>query len=290
MKNIIITVAIVGTGPTREQNPNLPITPEEIADSAVASYHAGASIAHIHVRDPKTGMPSNELDLFVEVVERIRDRCDMILNLSTGNGGSLYISPEGEIVDDFCDVQTPHQRVAHVLKLKPEICSLDIGTMNFGPGIFVNAEGVVDKMAALIKESGTKPEIELFDAGHIEIANRLIKMGLIDGTPHFQLCMGTPGGMAASPKNAVHFSESLPAGSTWSAFGVGRNQFDMVAMAVLLNGHTRVGFEDNLYLDKGIKAESNAQLVERAGAIIRDLNKQVASVEETREMLGLRKP
>jgi uncharacterized protein (DUF849 family) len=288
MKKVIITVAIVGTGPTREQNPNLPITPEEIADSAVASYHAGASIAHIHVRDPKTGLPSNKLDLFAEVVERIRDRCDMILNLSTGNGGGLFISSEGEIIDEYSDIQSPQQRVAHVLKLKPEICSLDIGSMNFGPGLFVNPEGVVDSMAAMIKESGTKPELELFDIGHIQIAERLIKMGLVEGIPHFQLCMGTSGGMAASPRNTVYFSESLPDGCTWSAFGVGRNQFDMVAMAVLLNGHTRVGFEDNLYLEKGIKAESNAELVERAVVIIETLNREVASAVEAREILGLR--
>ncbi|MCP4755941.1 MAG: 3-keto-5-aminohexanoate cleavage protein, partial [Proteobacteria bacterium] len=269
------------------QNPHIPITPEEIADSAVESYRAGASIAHIHVRDPETGAPSNEVSLFVEVVERVRSQCDMILNLSTGAGGGLYISPEGEVTSDL---QSAERRVEHILKLKPEICSLDIGTMNFGLGIFANAEGVVDKMAAMIKECGSKPEIELFDIGHIEIAKRLIKLGLIDGIPHYQLCMGTAGGLAATPKNAVHFSECLPSDSTWSIFGVARTQFPMAAMGVLLGGHVRVGFEDNLYLGKGVKAESNAQLVERAVAIIRDLNKDVASVEETREILGLRTP
>ncbi len=287
MGNVIVTVAIIGAAPTREQNKHIPITPEEIADSAVASYKAGASIAHIHVRDPETGAPSNEVSLFEEVFERVRSRCDMILNLSTGGGGGLYISPEAEIMSGL---QSAERRVEHVLKLKPEICSLDIGTMNFGAGIFANAEGVVDHMAARIKECGSKPEIELFDIGHIEIAKRLIKLGLIEGTPHYQLCMGTSGGLAATPKNAVHFSECLPPDSTWSIFGVGRTQFPMVAMGVLLGGHVRIGFEDNLYMDKGVKAESNAQLVERAVTIVKDLNKQVASVEETREILGLHKP
>ncbi len=287
MEKIIITVAIIGAGPTRKQNPNIPITPQEIADSAIESFNAGASIAHIHVRDPETGTPSNDISLFTEVVERIRSKCNMILNLSTGSGGSLYISPEGEVVSDFCNIESPEARVAHVLKLKPELCSFDIGTMNFGPGIFANAQGIVDKMAELMKESSTKPEVELFDIGHIEIANRLIKMGLIDGTPHFQLCMGTPGSLAATPKNAIHFSENLPSDCTWSIFGVGKTQFPMVAMGALLGGHVRVGFEDNLYIQKGELAKSNAQLVDRTVAIIRDLNKNVASVDETREILGL---
>jgi uncharacterized protein (DUF849 family) len=287
VNNVILTVAIIGGSPTRAQSEYIPITPEEIANSAIESYKAGASIAHIHVRNPETGETSNEVALFAEVVERIRAECDMILNLSTGGGGGLYISPEGQVMSGLLSAE---QRVAHILELKPEICSLDIGTMNFGPGIFANAEGVVDKMAAMIKEVGSKPEIELFDIGHIEIAKRLIKLGLIEGTPHYQLCMGTAGSLAATPKNAVHFAECLPSDSTWSIFGVGATQFPMATMGVLLGGHVRVGFEDNLYMDKGVKAERNAQLVERAVKIIGDLNKKVASVEETREILGLKKP
>lgn len=287
MNNVIISAAIIGAGPTRAQSQYIPITPEEIANSAVEAYKAGAAIVHIHVRNPETGDVSNEVSLFAEVVKRIRSECDAIINLSTGGGGGLYISPEGQIISSLLSAE---QRVAHILELKPEICSLDIGTMNFGPGIFANAEGVVDKMAAIIKDIGSKPEIELFDIGHIEIAKRLIKMGLIEGTPHFQLCMGTTGSLAATPKNAVHFAESLPSDSTWSIFGVSRTQFPMVAMGALLGGHVRVGFEDNLYMDKGVKAESNAQIVERAVKIVGDLNKKVASVEETKEILGLRKP
>ncbi|MBT3225212.1 MAG: 3-keto-5-aminohexanoate cleavage protein [Deltaproteobacteria bacterium] len=287
MNNVIVSAAIIGASPTRAQSQYIPITPAEIADSALGAHKAGAAIVHIHVRNPETGEVSNELSLFAEVVERIRAKADVVLNLSTGGGGGMYISADGEVTSGLLSAE---ERVAHILELKPEICSLDIGTMNFGPGLFVNAESVVDKMAAMIKEIGSKPEIELFDLGHIEIAKRLIKLGLIEGTPHYQLCMGTAGSMAATPTNAVHFAECLPADSTWSIFGVGRTQFPMAAMGVLLGGHVRVGFEDNLYLDKGVKAESNAQLVERAVAIIGDLNKKVASVEETREILGLKKP
>ena len=211
MDNVILTVAIIGGGPTREQNPHIPITPEEIADSAIESFKAGASIAHIHVRDPKTETPSNDVALFSEVVERVRSKCDMILNLSAGYGGGMIISEEGEIMHAL---QSADKRVEHVTTLKPEICSLDIGTVNFGPAIFANAQGVVDKMAAIIKDCGVKPEIELFDIGHIEIAKRLIKLGLVEGTPHFQLCMGTAAGLAATPK-----LQSITDSSPESLFG-----------------------------------------------------------------------
>ena len=289
MDKVIITCAIIGAGPRREQNPHIPITPEEIADSAIEAHRAGASIVHIHVRDPETQDGSNDPVLFARVFERIRSKCDVIINLSTGHGGSLYIPPDGQLLDEFIGIQGAEQRVEHVLQLKPEICSLDIGSMNFGPGLFLNAQGVVDRMAELIKESGTKPEIELFDVGHIEIAKRLIQMGLIEGAPYYQLCLGTTGGMAATPKNAVHFSECLPAGSVWSVFGVAHTQFPMAAMGVLLGGHVRIGFEDNLYLAKGVQAKSNAELVDRAATIIRDLNREVAVPDEAREILGLKK-
>jgi len=289
VSGVIVTAAIIGSGPNRSQSEHIPITPQEIAESAIDSYHAGASIAHIHVRDPETAVNTNRFELFREVVERIRDKCPMILNLTTGTGGGLYIDPDGRIVESASDIQGPESRVAHVLRLEPEMCSLDIGSMNFGLGIFVNPQEIVERMAALIRESGTKPELELFDVGHIEIAKRLMRKNLIEGVPHFQICLGTEGGMAASPKNALHFSECLPQNSTWSVFGVARDQFPMVAMGVLLGGHVRVGFEDNLYLKKGVKAKSNAELVAHAVQIIRDLHRAPASVAETRELLGLRK-
>jgi len=287
MSKVIITAAIIGAGPTRDQNPHIPITPAEIADSAVEAFNEGASIVHIHVRDPETGEASNEAHLFEEVVDRVRSKCDVILNLSTGGGGGLYIGPGGETVSDF--IQSAERRVEHVLKLKPEMCSLDIGSMNFGEGLFVNAPAVVYKMAEYIKEAGVKPEVELFDIGHIEIAKRLLSLNLLETPPHYQLCMGTQGSLAATPKNAVHFIESLPPGGTWSIFGVARTQFPMVAIGVLMGGHVRIGFEDNLYMKKGVKAKSNAELVKRTVDIIENLNQDVASVDEAREILGLKK-
>lgn len=286
MDKVIITVAVTGSRPTREMNPNLPITPEEIADSAIESYNEGASIVHVHVRHPETGLPSMEEALYEQVVERVRSKCDMIINLSTGAGGRLYVGPDGQPDMKISMLASPEKRVEHVLKLRPELCSLDIGTMNFGDGLFVNAQHVVDKMAEMIREVGVKPEVEVFEVGHIQIANRLLSLGLVEKPAHFQLCMGTMAGIAATPKNAVHFSECLPTGHTWSIFGVGRTQFPMVAMGVLLDGHVRVGFEDNLFLKKGVLAKSNAELVKRTVNIIKDLNKDVASVEEARKMLG----
>jgi len=283
---VIITVAVTGSRPTREMNPNLPITPEEIADSAIESFNEGASIVHVHVRHPKTGLPSMEVALYEEVVERIRAKCDMIINLSTGAGGRLYMGPDGQPDMKTSALASPEKRVEHVLKLRPELCSLDIGTMNFGDGVFVNAQHVVDKMAEMIREVRVKPEVEVFEVGHIQTANRLLSLGLVETPAHFQLCMGTMAGIAATPKNAVHFSECLPPGHTWSIFGVGRTQFPMVGMGVLLDGHVRVGFEDNLFIKKGVLADSNAELVKRTVDIIKDLNKDVASVEEARKILG----
>ncbi len=287
MEKVIITAAIIGAAPTREQNPHIPITPAEIADSAVEAFNEGAAIVHIHVRNPETGESSNEVHLFEEVFERIRSRCNVIINLSTGGGGGLYIGANGIAITEF--LQSAERRVEHVLKLRPELCSLDIGSMNFGEGLFVNATPVVDKMAEYIKEAGVKPEVELFDIGHIDIAKRLLSLGLLETPPHYQLCMGTQGGLAATPKNAVHFVESLPPGGTWSIFGVGRTQFPMVAMGALMGGHIRVGFEDNLYMKKGVLARSNAELVKRAVDIIQNLNQEVASVDEARKILGLGK-
>jgi len=182
---------------------------------------------------------------------------------------------------------TPEKRVEHILKLKPELCSLDIGSSNAGFGVFVNAQVVIDKMAEMIKKAGVKPEIEIFDLGHIQIANRLIKLGLVEKNAHFQLCMGTKMGVPATPRDAVFLSESLPRGTTWSIFGVGAAHFPMVAMGILLGGHARVGLEDNVYLKKGQLAKNNAELVQHTAKITRDLHKEPASVEEARKILGL---
>lgn len=288
MDKVIITVAVTGSMPTREQHPLLPITPAEIADAAYECFNEGAAIVHVHVRDPKTGKRSMALELYAEVVERLRAKCPMIINLSTGPGGQLTIGPDNQPIMEKSYMASPEKRVEHVIKLKPEMCSLDVGSANAPFGIFVNAEPVIDKMAELIKQAGVKPEIEIFDVGHIQIANRLIKMGLVEKNAHFQLCMGTRMGVPATPKQAIHLAESLPLGVTWSIFGVGASQIPMVGMGVLLGGHVRVGFEDNLYIKKGVLAKSNAELVKRAAKIIKALNKEVASVEEAREILSLK--
>jgi uncharacterized protein (DUF849 family) len=289
MDNVIITVAVTGGQTTREQHPGLPVTPEEIARAALESYNEGAAVVHIHVRDPKTGGRSMELAHYREAFERVRAKCDMILNLSTGSGGQLDIGPDNMPRMENSVMASPEKRVEHILALKPELCSLDVGSSNAGFGVFVNAQGVVDKMAGLIKSVGVKPEVEIFDTGHIQIARRLIQLGLLEKNAHYQLCMGTRMGAPGTPKDAVHLAESLPPGSTWSIFGVGATQFPMVAQGVLLGGHVRVGFEDNVYMKKGVPAKNNAELVRHAARMIRDLNREVASVEEARKILNLKK-
>lgn len=287
MDKVIITVAVTGSQPTREMNPGLPVTPKEIADSALECLNEGATIVHVHVRDPKTGVRSMAPELYEEVVERVRAKSRMIINLTTGPGGQLVVGPDNKPQPEASIIEPPETRVAHVLRLKPEMCSLDVGSSNFGTMVFMNAQPVIDKMAQLIKSSGVKPEIEIFEVGQVQIVERLMKLGLVDRSAHFQLCMGTSGGIPATPKNATLMAESLPKGVTWSIFGVGRTQFPMVAMGVMLGGHVRVGMEDNLYMSKGVLAKSNAELVQRTVQIIRSLGKEVASLEEARQALSL---
>jgi len=287
MDKVIVTVAVTGGQTTREQHPGLPVTPEEIAQAAYECYDEGAAIVHIHVRDPKTGKRSMELEHYVETVQRLKAKCNMIINLSTGPGGQLTVGPDNQPQMDRSFMATPEKRVEHVVKLKPELCSLDIGSSNAGFGVFVNAQAVIDKMAEMIKQAGVKPEIEIFDVGHIQIANRLIKLGLVEKNAHFQLCMGTRMGVPATVRDAVYLAESLPPATTWSIFGIGASHFPMVAMGVLMGGHVRVGFEDNVYFKKGQLAKSNAELVRHTATIIRDLHKEPASVEQARKILGL---
>lgn len=287
MEKVIITVAPTGSMPTKEQHPNLPTTPGEIADAAYECYNEGATIVHIHTRDPKTGGRTMAIELYAEAMEKIRAKCNMLINLTTSTGGQLVVGPDNQIQTDRTLLASPEKRVEHVLKLKPEMCSLDVGSANAKWGVFLNTEAVIDKMAELIQKAGVKPEVEVFDVGHIQIAERLLKLGLLEKNAHFQLCMGTRMGVPGTPKNALHMAECLPPGVTWSIFGVAATQIPMVAMGVLMGGHVRVGFEDNLYIAKGKLAKSNAELVQRAAQIIRALNKEVATVEDTRKILGL---
>ncbi len=275
MNKTIITVAVCGSVPTKEMNPAVPYTPKEIADSAIDSYKAGATIAHIHVRDPETGVPTSDISLFSEVVDRIRNSCDMIINLTTSG-----INLKGENVIE--------QRLEPV-KLLPEICSFDIGSMNFQHRPFINSPEWGRLAAKRMREYGIKPEIEVFDMGHIRQAKHWLKEGLIDDPPYFQLCMGAGWGIEATPDNLLVMKNALPPGVIWSVLGVGRMQLPMITMAMLSGGHVRVGFEDNIYLRRGELLKSNAQIVEVAANIIQQLQGEVANTNEAREILGLLK-
>ncbi|MBT3256797.1 MAG: 3-keto-5-aminohexanoate cleavage protein [Deltaproteobacteria bacterium] len=285
----IITLAVTGSFGDRSKHPALPVTPGEIAESALDACSAGASVVHIHVRNPETSEPSMSFELYEEVVRRIRESSDMLINLTTGAGA--------RIVPDDADPlglapgttwSTPEKRTEHVVKLKPELCSLDVGSMNFGPRVFANPLPHVEEMAALIKKAGVKPELEVFDLGHIEIAKSLIEKGLVAGRPVFQLCMGIRWGMPATSKNMLLMQETIPTDAIWGGFGVGSSSFPMIAQSTLMGGNVRVGFEDNFYLSRSTPAKNNAQLVEKTVAILRALDKEPASPDEAREMLGLK--
>jgi len=275
MKNkIIITAAVTGSLPTKEMNPAVPYTPKEIADAAVESAKAGAAIAHIHVRDPKTGVPEFKTGLFKEVLDRIRDQYDMIVNLTTG--GLRLKGPD--IIS---------QRLAPVY-LKPEICSFDLGSMNFGDRVFSNSPQWAKEGARCMQENNVKPEMEVFDVGHIHQAIDLIKRGLIDPPPFFQLCMGVKWGIEASPENLLFMKSKLPADAPWSVLGIGKTQLPMITMGILLGGNVRVGFEDNIFIKRGLLAKSNAQIVEIAADLAERLGRSVATPDEARRMLRIR--
>jgi len=285
---VVVTVAVTGGVGDKSKHPALPVTPKEIAQSACEACSAGASVAHIHVRDPRTGQPSMEFDLYREVFERIRESCDMLINLTTGAGARIIPDDANPVgLGPGTTWSSPLKRVDHVVRLKPDLCSLDIGSMNFGPWVFANTVSHVELMAEKILEAGVKPELEVFDMGHIDIGNYLIGKGLIAGTPIFQLCMGVRWGMPATPRNMLIMKDALPPEAIWAGFGVGPSSFAMAAQSALLGGNVRVGFEDNFYLNKGVPAASNAQLVEKAVAIVRALDKEPASPREARKILGL---
>ena len=290
MEKVIVTVALVGGMTTREKNPNVPMTPKELAESAIESYHAGAAICHVHVRDPETHEPSSKFELYREVFERIREKCDMIVNLSTGFGGRLLYNPGAKDQSwDTLHLKSPEERVEHVVKLRPELCSLDVGTLNFGQRAFVNLVPNVEKMAAMIREVGTKPELEIFDIGNIRIANHLVSKGLVEKPPLFQLCLGIPWGIEATVENLVYMRNNLPRDALWYAFSIGSNHFTMAAASLIMGGHIRVGFEDNIYIKKDALATSNAQMVTKVVDIAKLMDREVASAQEARQILKLRK-
>lgn len=287
--NRIITCAITGGDDTAGRFAAVPVTPRQIADSAVEACRAGAAIAHIHVRDPNTGKPSLELALYREVVERIRDSgSDVIINLTTGAGARFLPGlEEPNTVASGSNLRTPMERSRHIADLKPDVCSLDMGSLNFGKGALINVPQQIEAIAAVIKAAGVKPELEVFDAGHIALAKDMIQRGLVDPNPLWQIVLGVPWGAPANPATMMYLQGQLPPGSLWAAFGIGRHEYPMLAQAALLGGHVRVGLEDNLYVSKGREARSNAELVDRAVAVLNTLDLEPASPAEARKVLGI---
>ncbi len=288
---VIITCAVTGAGDTVGRHPGVPVTPEQVADAAIEAAKAGAAVAHVHVRDPETGKGSRDPALFREAVERIRDSgTDVVINLTAGMGGDWVPSDDDpSLPGPGTDMIGPAERLAHVEDLKPEICSLDCGTLNFGGGneIYISTPAYLKAMAEQVKAWGVKPELEVFDLGHIRFARSMIDAGLIEDPPLFQICLGIPWGAGADTATMMAMRDALPDGALWAGFGISRMEMPMVAQAVVLGGNVRVGLEDNLYLDKGVLA-SNGQLVERAVEIVERLGARVLSPQEARAKLGLK--
>ena len=292
-RNIIITCAVTGSGDSVGKHPAIPVTADEIAKAAIDAARAGAAIAHIHVREPDTGKYSRRPELFREVVDRIRDSdTDVILNLTTGMGGDLFLGPDDAPLDlrDKTDCVGQMERMQHVEELLPEICSMDCGSFNYDEGayVYISTPGMLRLGASRLQRIGVKPELEVFDLGHISFAKQLLAEGLLDDPPLFQVCLGIRWGAEADTRNFLTMVDQLPAGSNWAGFGVGAMEMPMVAQAMLLGGNARVGLEDNLYLEKGIFA-SNAQLVEKARKIINLMGGEVQTPSQAREALGLKK-
>ena len=287
-RDVIVTCAVTGAGDTVGKHPAIPVTPKEIAESAIEAAKAGATVVHCHVREPD-GRPSRKLEYYAEVVERIRDSdTDAVLNLTAGMGGDFYPSDDNPgQAGPGSDMVGPLRRLEHVEALLPEICSLDCGTLNFGEGAYVSTAPMLRIMAEKIKACGVKPELECFDTGHVRLANQLVSDGLIEGPPLYQLCLGIPWGAPATPAAMKTMAEMLPENAIWAGFGISAMEMPMVAQAILLGGHARVGLEDNLYLERGVFA-SNAQLVEKAVKIIELMGARVLGPAEAREKLGLR--
>jgi len=292
-RNIIITCAVTGSGDTADRSHHVPVTPKEIAHASIDAAKAGAAIAHIHVRDPETGAPSRDVSLYREVVDRIRDAdTDVVINLTTGMGGDLYLGPDAEPLDltDDTDLVGQRERMAHVEALLPEICSLDCGSFNYPGGnyVYVSTPDMLRLGAKRLQNVGVKPELEVFELGHIWFAKQLQKEGLLDSPPLFQVCMGVRWAAEATPRNFMNMVDNLPGGANWSGFGLGPDEMPMAAQAALLGGHVRVGLEDNLYLQKGTLA-SNPQLVERARSILENMGASIQSPADARETLKLTK-
>ena len=290
-----ITCAVTGVGDTVTRSERVPVTPKQIAAAAVEAAGAGAAIVHIHVRDPETGKGSREPRLYREVVERIRaSGTDVVINLTAGMGGDLVLGgDEAPLPPDGAgtDMAGATERLAHVAELLPEMCTLDCGTMNFAAGgdyVLINAPGMLRAMAHRIKELGVRPELEVFDTGHLVMVKDLIADGFIDEPVLIQLCTGIPYGAPDDPATLLAMVNQLPAGALFSAFSIGRMQLPFVAMAALVGGNVRVGLEDNIYLSRG-KLASNGELTERAVRILESMNVRILGPDDVREKLRLRR-
>jgi 3-keto-5-aminohexanoate cleavage enzyme len=273
-KEIIVTAALVGSRPTKKMNPAVPYSPKEITTSALECYKAGAAIAHIHVRNPITGENELNIDYFKEILARIREECDMIVNLTTS--ASFLQGPD-----------VGKRRLGPVF-LKPDMCSFDLGSVNFSDRVFLNPPDWAEEAAKCMMENDVKPEIEVFDTGHISQAIDLIQKGLITSPPYFQVCMGVKWGIEASAENLLFMKSKLPPDAVWSVLGVGKAQLPMITLAMILGGNVRVGFEDNIYLKQGVLASSNAQMVEMAVDLAERLGRRVATPQEVRGILKIK--
>ena len=291
-RDVIISCAVTGSGDTVGKHPAIPVTPEEIANAAIEAASAGAAIAHMHVRNPETGKATRDDELYKEVVSRIKENgTDVIINLTSGMGGDIEIGPEDDLLKfgpntDFINAM---ERLSHVEKILPDICSLDCGTLNFGDGnmIYVSTPEQLRIGAKRIQELGVKPELEIFDTGHMWFANQMYNEGLLDAPALYQICLGIPYGAPANTSSMENMVKMVPEGSNWAAFGIGAMQMPMAAQAVLLGGNVRVGLEDNLYLEKGVFA-SNGSLVEKVGSLINHMGASIMSAKDARKKLGLK--
>ncbi|MBW1695455.1 MAG: 3-keto-5-aminohexanoate cleavage protein [Deltaproteobacteria bacterium] len=273
MEKLIITAAITGSRITRDIAPYIPYTPEEITRSCIECWNAGAAIVHIHVRDPKTGLGTQNYDLFQQVVTPLREKTDLILCLTTSGIAGLNLPIEDRLIS---------------LELEPELASLDAGSINLGGGVFINPPEFLDAAAKRMKEKGVKPEIEIFDSGMIITALRMRDEGKLDEPLHFQFVLGTPWGAPATPKSLLFLHEHIPQNATWSVIGIGRGHLPMSMMGLIMGGHIRVGMEDNIYYRRGELAKTNAQFVERIVRIAREYDRDIASPKEARAILGLK--
>lgn len=289
-QKVMLTAAVTGAGDTTTKNPNVPVTPKEIAESAIASAKVGATVAHVHARDPETGGISHNIDHYREIVDRIREsETDVIINITSGGGGDFIPSLDTPAAGgDGTDIQTPAERHEPVGELLPEMCTLDCGSTNFGNMIYMSPTDWLREQAKLVQDSGVKPELECFDTGHVRFANQLVKEGLVDGDPMYQFCLGIPWGAEADVETISYMKSRIPENAHWSAFGIGRMQLPMVTQAAILGGNVRVGLEDNIYLKKGVLA-SNESLVEQAVKQLHSNNIEVMTPAEAREAYNLRK-